>query len=237
MNAIISKDHKFVITIETDTIAQPEIPDMGTKIYADYMLGDCDSGDPTKGLAKELFHGDENAMHAEFDKHSNVSDLFKSLEKIAEKQEKFIAPIDVYEHGIRQYLISTDSDWDMGVKGFAVYNPEKVKAFCKKRNEAYIPEYKNAENWRDTGLTYIISDANACELGNVKCLNVLDHENGDDVRDRIGGIYFDEDKTDFENIGQALSDLDLPILKTIDYFDIKNWRKAETIIKTTYAEA
>ena len=68
-------------------------------------------------------------------------------------------------------------------------------------------------------------------------LNFLDHENGDDVRDRIGGIYFDEDKTDLENIGQALSDLDLPILKTIDYFDIKNWRKAETIIKTTYAEA
>ena len=44
MNAIISKDHKFVITIETDTVAQPEIPDMGAKVYADYILGDCDSG-------------------------------------------------------------------------------------------------------------------------------------------------------------------------------------------------
>ena len=62
-------------------------------------------------------------------------------------------------------------------------------------------------------------------------------KNNDDVRDSICGIYFNEDKIDLENTGQALSDLDLPILKTIDYFDIKNWRKAETIIKTTYAEA
>ena len=44
MNAIISKDHKFVIAIETDTVAQSEIHDMGTKVYTNYILGDCDSG-------------------------------------------------------------------------------------------------------------------------------------------------------------------------------------------------
>lgn len=169
-------------------------------------------------LIDNLFNGDREAYQTEHDKYTNTGDLFEGLSKIAKKQGMLIYPITKYKHSQVAYYLGADSGWDSGVAGFVLVNVKQAKENCGLNNKEDI------ENYLDNVLKAFTDYANGYVYNAIIYELNSKGEKGE-AFDYAGDISADD--ANLEGL------FDLGLLDGA----LKDWKKAEEQVKTSYIPA
>ena len=166
-------------------------------------------------LIDNLFDGDEEAYQIEHDKHSNASDLFEGLNKIAKKQGMLIYPISKYEHSQVAYELGTEEGWDCGTVGFVLVDLKQAKKEYGFNNKTEIKNYLNI----------LLEDYTDYANGYVYCATTYELNSKGEEEDEID--YYGDIPSDDANIKGLF---DLGLLEG----ELKDWKEAEEQLQTSY---
>lgn len=223
-NAIISKDNKFVMTFENDQDFIPDMIDLGTWFYGHNAFTGHDHGLALNGISDELFNGDMDKACQFMAQGCQFSHAwYQRLIKWAHKQHKDIVFILTGGENRISYnakLVKTHEDeknWDFD-EGIAIYDPHHDD-FLKGKSE-----YKNRQEWLDI-VNSNLADYNDWHNGLVYIIKQLNNQTGDEI-DRLGGVYFDPNKSPLENILEIQDNFDFNNNK---YYKLDYWQSAKPV--------
>lgn len=208
---MITKDSKYVIMTDYDEWFQAEMYDENTHVYLT---------DPVRKITDMFFGGDDDAYNVEHDKFTNTYDLFNDLKKIAEKQGMWLTPIYKKEHDFVYYGIGTCNGWDCGTCGFAVIDINKAKQ-----------DYKSHQDWLNAVSAYLDALSKQ-ENGEIYDVTLLNSKTGK-IIDSIGGVSFNDDETNEENLIEVARD---NFAKAHDY-QPDQWVPARVVTHISYEKA
>lgn len=222
-NEIISKDGKYVISVDVDSVFVPDPFDDKTNFYFNGMDQNWNNVDEEAELIKTLFDDDENAYYIERNKFNNSTDLFKDLNKLAEKQGRWIVPISKIDHSIVNYVTGVVNGWDSGCCGFATVKINDVKN-----------DYKDRNDWIKS-VNLFLDELNRSENGECYIVSLLDPENGD-VFDSKCGVFFDNTISDQANMVNVATSY---LLEDDKYKNVDFWAQAKRheVVQVSYSIA
>lgn len=223
INAIISKDNKFVMTFENDQDFIPDMIDLGTWFYGNNTFTGHDHGQALKGISDELFNGNiDKACQFMAQGHQSHA-WYQRLIKLAHKQHKDIVFILTGSDNRISYnatLVKTHEDeqnWDFD-EGIAIYDPHHDD-FLKGKSE-----YKNRQEWLDI-VNSNLDNYNDWNNGLVYSIKQLNNQTGETI-DQLGGVYFDPNKSPLENILEIQDNFDFNNNK---YYKLDYWQSAKPV--------
>lgn len=222
-NEIISKDGKYVISVDVDSVFVPDPFDDKTNFYFNGMDQNWNNVDEEAELIKTLFDDDENAYYIERNKFNNSTDLFNDLNKIAEKQGQWIVPISKIDHSMVMYVTGVVDGWDSGCCGFATVKINDVKN-----------DYKDRNDWVKS-VNLFLDELNRSENGECYIVSLLDPENGD-VFDSKCGVFFDNTISDQANMVNVATSY---LLEDDKYKNVDFWVQAKRheVVQVSYSIA
>lgn len=220
-NEIISKDGKYVISVDVDSVFVPDPFDDKTNFYFNGMDQNWNNVDEEAELIKTLFDDDENAYYIERNKFNNSTDLFKDLNKLAEKQGRWIVPISKIDHSIVNYVTGVVNGWDSGCCGFATVKINDVKN-----------DYKDRNDWIKS-VNLFLDELNRSENGECYLVSLLDAENGN-IIDSISGVFFDDAVDDQANMVNVATSY---LLVDDKYKNVNFWVQAKRheVVQVSYS--
>lgn len=220
---IISKDGKYVISVDIDSEFEPDPVDNKTDYFFDGQNLCGESIDEETELIKTLFDNDETAYYTERDKFNNSTDLFNDLNKIAEKQGQWIVPISKIDHSVVMYVTGVVDGWDSGCCGFATVKINDVKN-----------DYKDRNDWVKS-VNLFLDELNRSENGECYIVSLLDPENGD-VFDSTCGVFFDNTISDQANMVNVATSY---LLEDAKYKNVDFWVQAKRheVVQVSYSIA
>lgn len=222
-NEIISKDGKYVISVDVDSVFVPDPFDDKTNFYFNGMDQNWNNVDEEAELIKTLFDDDENAYYIERNKFNNSTDLFKDLNKLAEKQGRWIVPISKIDHSIVNYVTGVVNGWDSGCCGFATVKINDVKN-----------DYTDRNDWIKS-VNLFLDELNRSENGECYLVSLLDAENGN-IIDSISGVFFDNTISDQANMVNVATSY---LLEDDKYKNVDFWAQAKRheVVQVSYSIA